>query len=63
MRTNLDMAEWIYILGKALTVDFGSLEMTTVPGTMGNDGTYAQFHVDEDAVERIILDTFYTRVG
>ena len=63
MRTNLDMAEWIYILGKALTVDFGSLEMTTLPGTMGNDGTYAQFHVDEDAVERIILDTFYTRVG
>lgn len=63
MRTNLSTAEWTYILGTAIGLDFSSLEMETLPGTMGNDGTYAQFHVDKDAAERIVLDAFYTRVN
>ena len=64
MVTDITADEALYLAGTAAGYRFGKDNFYMLPGetTMGENG-YEEFHVDEDALYRLILGVFYEKVN
>lgn len=68
MITDVDISQVTY-LAKNFITGISGVTMHSVPGTVTttepdeNGNTYAQFHIDNDALYDIILDLFYVKKG
>lgn len=59
MVTNLNASKITYLTSVFYKVHFGEEDFRTVPGEVVAGEKYAEFHVDDDALYQMILDTFY----
>lgn len=61
MVTNLNASKITYLTSIFYKVHFGEEDFKTVPGEVVEGAEYAEFHVDDDALYKMILDTFYIK--
>lgn len=61
--SSLSLPQIVYLASIASQVDFSEQDIVTIPGevTMGRE--FAEYHVDDDALFQIILDTYYQEVS
>ena len=59
--TNLDTSKIAYLTTKIMKVDFSEDSFRTVPGEVVAGEKHAEFHVDDEALYQMILDTFYVK--
>ena len=60
---SLTVPEIMYLGNLALQNPISTKAIKTVPGTVEDGGEYAEYHVDEDGLYELILDTFYTKTS
>ncbi len=60
--TNLTPATITAFATSVVANGISEIEFVTVPGELVSGGTYAEYHIDEEGLYEIILDTFYTTV-
>ena len=58
--TNLDTSKIAYLTTKIMKVDFAEDSFQTIPGEVVA-GDHAEYHVDDEALYQMILDTFYVK--
>ena len=63
MTTDVDVSELVYLTSLVMTREFTSQNIITVPGEAVMGETYAEYHVDMDALYQIILDVYYNEIG
>lgn len=61
MVTNLNMQKVTYLTTVFSKVNFTEESFQTVPGEVVAGEEYAEFHVDDEALYQMILDTFYVK--
>lgn len=61
MVTNLNMQKVAYLTTVFSKVNFTEESFRTVPGEVVAGEEYAEFHVDDEALYQMILDTFYVK--
>lgn len=61
MVTNLNVQKVAYLTTIFSKVNFTEESFQTVPGEVVAGEEYAEFHVDDEALYQMILDTFYTK--
>lgn len=61
MITNLNMQKVAYLTTVFSKVNFTEESFQTVPGEVVAGEEYAEFHVDDEALYQMILDTFYVK--
>ena len=61
--TSFRLSQVVYLASLASKVDFSEQDIVTIPGevTMGQE--FAEYHVDDEALFEIILDTYYQEVS
>ncbi len=59
MTTDLTMGKAAYLAGLAAGFDFGATDIRKVEGETVMGEKFEEFYVDEEALYRMILDTFY----
>lgn len=59
MVTNLDLSKVLYLTSLFTKIDAGEEGMKTVPGEVKAGEVYAEYHVDDEALYEMILETFY----
>lgn len=60
--TNLGFDQFSYLASTMLAKGMTSFDVVTLDGEMGEGETYAEFHLNQDAVYQTVLDTYYTPV-
>ena len=60
--TNLGFDRFSYLASTMLAKGMTSFDVVTLDGEMGEGETYAEFHLNQDAVYQTVLDTYYTPV-
>lgn len=60
--TNLGFDQFSYLVSTMLSHGMTSFNVVTLDGQMGEGETYAEFHLDHEAVYQAVLDTYYTPV-
>lgn len=60
--TNLGFDQFSYLVSTMLANGMTSFDVVTLDGEMGEGETYAEFHLNQDAVYQTVLDTYYTPV-
>lgn len=60
--TNLGFDQFSYLASTMLANGMTSFDVVTLDGEMGEGETYAEFHLNQDAVYQTVLDTYYTPV-
>lgn len=60
--TNLGFDQFSYLASTMLSHGMTSFDVVSLEGQMEEGETYAEFHLDQDAVYQIVLDTYYTPV-
>lgn len=58
--TNLDTSKITYLTTKVMKVNFSEDGFLTIPGEV-RAGEHAEYHVDDEALYQMILDTFYIK--
>lgn len=58
--TNLGFDQFSYLASTMLSHGMTSFDVVALDGVMGEGDTYAEFHLDQDAVFQTVLDTYYT---
>lgn len=61
MTTNLDVSRVTYLTTIFSKVNFTEESFQTVPGEVVAGEKYAEYHVDDEALYQMILDTFYIK--
>lgn len=61
MVTDLSLDKAVYLVTEALNMSFQRDDLVTLKGTAAQGSVYDEFHVDDDALYQLILDTFYIR--
>ena len=59
--TNLDTSKIAYLTTQAAKVNFSEDSFRTVPGEVVAGEEHAEYHVDDEALYQMILDTFYIK--
>ena len=59
--TNLDTSKIAYLTTKIMKVDFSEDSFQTIPGEVVAGEKHAEYHVDDEALYQMILDTFYVK--
>ena len=59
--TNLDTSKIAYLTTKIMKVDFSEDSFQTIPGEVVAGEEHAEYHVDDEALYQMILDTFYVK--
>ena len=59
LRTSLGLSELLYLASLASDVGFTADDIVTAAGTLEQDGDYARFTIDEDALLAAIADIYY----
>lgn len=59
--TNLNVSRVAYLSTVLSKVNFSEESFKTVPGEVVDGGKYAEYHVDDEALYQMILDTFYIK--
>ena len=59
--TNLDTSKIAYLTTKIMKVDFSEDSFQTIPGEVVAGAEHAEYHVDDEALYQMILDTFYVK--
>ena len=59
--TNLDTSRIAYLTTLVTKVDFSEDSFRTVPGEVVAGEKHAEYHVDDEALYQMILDTFYVK--
>lgn len=62
MVTNLSMSKVSYLATCLLNINFSEENIKTIPGEVVMGEKYAEYHVDDEVLYEIILDTFYEKV-
>ncbi|PWM13696.1 MAG: hypothetical protein DBX97_24525 [Collinsella tanakaei] len=60
--TNLGFDQFSYLASTMLAKGMTSFDVVTLDGEMSEGETYAEFHLNQDAVYQTVLDTYYTPV-
>ena len=60
--TNANVADLAYYGLTAVRGNLTDLQVETLPGDLVRVGEYAQFHLNEDGVRKVVVDTFYRPV-
>lgn len=60
--TNLGVDEFSYLASTMLGKGVGSVDVTSLKGEMGSKDNHAAFTLDQDDVQRTVIDTFYHQV-
>ncbi len=60
--TTLGFDEFSYLATQVLSMGITSVDVESLPGTMGMGEKYAEFYLDKEGVRQIVLDTFYHEV-
>lgn len=60
--TNLGIDQFSYLATSVLQSGVTDVSVDTLPGEVAQNGTYAEFHLDETGVYETVLDVFYTQV-
>jgi hypothetical protein len=58
--TNLDTSAITYLAKEAVKAEFS---YHTIKGTVGDDGLYETFNVDDEALYKMVLDLFYIKTN
>jgi hypothetical protein len=58
--TNLDTSKIAYLTTKIMKVNFSENGFQTIPGEV-RAGEHAEYHVDDEVLYQMILDTFYIK--
>ena len=61
MITDLNVSKVAYLATSFVNVNFTESDFLTVPGSVVAGGEYAEYHVDDDSLYQMILDTFYIK--
>lgn len=61
--TNANVADLAYYGLTAARGNLTDLQVETLPGDLVRVGEYAQFHLNEDGVRKVVVDTFYRPVA
>lgn len=61
--TNITLSKVSYLATLFANIDFSEESFETVPGEVVDGGEYAEYHVDDEALYEMILDTFYCKEG
>lgn len=61
--TNLTPSTITAFATSVVSNGISELDFVTVPGELSSDGTYAEYHVNEEAFYELILDTYYKPVN
>ena len=59
--TNLNVSRVAYLSTIVSKVNFTEESFQKVPGEVVDGGKYAEYHVDDEALYQMILDTFYVK--
>lgn len=59
--TNLNVSRVAYLSTIVSKVNFTEESFQTIPGEVVDGGKYAEYHVDDEALYQMILDTFYIK--
>ncbi|MBO5069694.1 MAG: LCP family protein [Roseburia sp.] len=59
--TDVGLSKISFLTNIFLNVNFSEDSFQTVPGEVVDGGTYAEYHVDDDALYEMILETFYCK--
>ena len=59
LHTSLGLSELLYLASLASDVGFTADDIVTAAGTLEQDGDYARFTIDEDALLAAIADIYY----
>lgn len=59
--TNLNVSRVAYLASVVTKVNFTEDSFKTIPGEVVDGGKYAEYHVDDEALYQMILDTFYVK--
>lgn len=59
--TNLNVSRVTYLATVVSKMNFTEESFQTVPGEVIDGGEYAEYHVDDEALYQMILDTFYVK--
>lgn len=59
--TNLDTSKIAYLTTKLMKVDFAEDSFQTIPGEVVAGAEHAEYHVDDEKLYEMILDTFYVK--
>lgn len=60
--TNLGVDEFSYLASTMLGKGVSSIDITSLKGEMGSKDNHAAFTLDQDDVQRTVIDTFYHQV-
>lgn len=60
MVTNIGLDEAVYLASMLPQMQFSAEDIQTVQGTIRQGKKYEEYYADEDALQELILDTFYT---
>lgn len=60
MVTNIGLDEAVYLASMLPQMRFSAEDIQTVQGTIRQGKKYEEYYADEDALQALILDTFYT---
>ncbi len=63
LTTNIDLSKITYLASLAFSREITADAIRTVPGEVTKGEEYAEYHVDEEALYQIILDTYYTQTN
>ena len=59
--TNMNVSRVAYLATILSKVNFTEESFQTIPGEVVDGGKYAEYHVDDEALYQMILDTFYVK--
>ena len=60
MVTNIELDEAVYLASMLPQLQFSAEDIQTVQGTIRQGKKYEEYYADEDALQELILNTFYT---
>ena len=60
MVTNIELDEAVYLASMLPQMKFSAEDIQTVQGTIRQGKKYEEYYADEDALQELILNTFYT---
>ncbi|MGN0346861.1 MAG: LCP family protein [Lachnospiraceae bacterium] len=62
MVTNLDLSSFTYLVSESVNYDFSIDNMFTVPGEAFKGNEFEEFYVDEEGLEKMLVEIFYEPV-
>ncbi len=62
-QTSFRLPQIVYLATLVSKVDFSEEDIITIPGSVTKGETYAEYHVFDDDLFQIILDTYYQEIS